>query len=132
MYKIESTYWWFLGKRWLMMKLLRERLGGRQDAVILDVGCGTGRNLEALSELGDTRGCDISSEALDFCRSSRHPDGKLRRNLAGHRRVPGRVAGPSRRGRQTRYVFHSSDSIGLQGSVRMNSTVMALATRLLR
>ena len=68
MYKIESTYWWFLGKRWLMMKLLRERLGGRQDAVILDVGCGTGRNLEALSELGDTRGCDISSEALDFCR----------------------------------------------------------------
>lgn len=68
MYKIESAYWWFLGKRWIMMKLLRDRFGEREGAAILDVGCGTGKNLEALAEAGDARGCDVSPEALDFCR----------------------------------------------------------------
>ena len=35
---------------------------------ILDVGCGTGANLEMLSEYGQAEGVDISDEALEFCR----------------------------------------------------------------
>ena len=36
---------------------------------ILDVGCGTGANLEMLSEFGEAEGVDVSAEALDFCRT---------------------------------------------------------------
>ncbi|REJ75228.1 MAG: class I SAM-dependent methyltransferase [Acidobacteria bacterium] len=36
---------------------------------ILDVGCGTGANLEMLSEFGESEGVDVSDEALTFCKS---------------------------------------------------------------
>ena len=36
---------------------------------ILDVGCGTGANLEMLSEFGNAEGVDVSDDALEFCRS---------------------------------------------------------------
>lgn len=36
---------------------------------ILDVGCGTGANLEMLSGFGDAEGVDVSKEALTFCKS---------------------------------------------------------------
>lgn len=36
---------------------------------ILDVGCGTGANLEMLSEFGEAEGVDVSDEALTFCKS---------------------------------------------------------------
>ena len=35
---------------------------------ILDVGCGTGANLEMLSQYGEAEGVDVSDEALEFCR----------------------------------------------------------------
>ncbi len=35
---------------------------------ILDVGCGTGANLEMLSQFGSAEGVDVSDEALEFCR----------------------------------------------------------------
>jgi ubiquinone/menaquinone biosynthesis C-methylase UbiE len=44
------------------------RNGGRRPLNILDVGCGTGANLEMLSEFGQVEGVDISGEALTFCR----------------------------------------------------------------
>ncbi len=46
---------------------------------ILDVGCGTGGNLEMLSEYGSAEGVDVSEEALDFCRSKGL---KVRKGLA--------------------------------------------------
>ena len=35
---------------------------------ILDVGCGTGANLEMLSQFGEAEGVDVSDDALEFCR----------------------------------------------------------------
>ncbi len=35
---------------------------------ILDVGCGTGANLEMLSQFGAAEGVDVSDDALEFCR----------------------------------------------------------------
>ncbi|MCV4655497.1 class I SAM-dependent methyltransferase, partial [Escherichia coli] len=34
---------------------------------ILDVGCGTGANLEMLQKFGNAYGVDVSDEALAFC-----------------------------------------------------------------
>src|SRR5687767_4787295 len=39
-----------------------------QNAKILDVGCGTGANLEMLSQFGEAEGVDVSDDALEFCR----------------------------------------------------------------
>src|SRR4029079_15437303 len=35
---------------------------------ILDVGCGTGANLEMLSQFGKAEGVDVSDDALEFCK----------------------------------------------------------------
>lgn len=78
MRRVEETHWWFAGRRQIIRSFL-ERLchdlngkssgrGGQQPLNILDVGCGTGANLEMLSEFGETEGVDVSSEALSFCR----------------------------------------------------------------
>jgi SAM-dependent methyltransferase len=40
----------------------------RSELRILDVGCGTGANLEMLSQFGNAEGVDVSDDALDFCR----------------------------------------------------------------
>jgi SAM-dependent methyltransferase len=78
MRRVEETHWWFAGRRRIIKSFL-ERLcckanvesagnGGRRRLSILDVGCGTGANLEMLSEFGQAAGVDISGEALTFCR----------------------------------------------------------------
>ncbi len=75
MRRVEETHWWFAGRRQIIRSFL-ERLcsdlkqgpGGPEAPLkILDVGCGTGANLEMLAEFGDSAGVDISSEALSFC-----------------------------------------------------------------
>jgi len=78
MRRVEETHWWFAGRRRIIRSFL-ERLcreaevepagnGGGHPLNILDVGCGTGANLEMLSEFGEVEGVDISGEALTFCR----------------------------------------------------------------
>lgn len=44
------------------------RRDGGDTIKILDVGCGTGANLEMLAQFGEAEGVDISDDALEFCR----------------------------------------------------------------
>jgi ubiquinone/menaquinone biosynthesis C-methylase UbiE len=79
MRRVEETHWWFAGRRQIIKSFL-DRLcrdvkvessaNGRDYAPlnILDVGCGTGANLEMLSQFGEAEGVDVSGEALSFCR----------------------------------------------------------------
>ena len=72
MRRVEETHWWFAGRRQIIKSFL-ERLCSSGNGMIgplkiLDVGCGTGANLEMLSAFGDSAGVDISGEALSFCR----------------------------------------------------------------
>lgn len=78
MRRVEETHWWFAGRRRIIKSFLERlcsklnaensRNGNAAPLKILDVGCGTGANLEMLSEFGDSAGVDISTEALSFCR----------------------------------------------------------------
>jgi len=79
MRRVEERHWWFVGRRQIINSFLQRvcqdlkaaRAGqGGQDSVlnILDVGCGTGANLEMLSQFGEAEGVDVSGEALSFCR----------------------------------------------------------------
>ena len=70
--RVEDSHWWFVGRRAILETFLRQissSLVTRQSSLrILDVGCGTGANLEMLSQFGAAEGVDVSDEALDFCR----------------------------------------------------------------
>jgi len=69
MYAIEETHWWFAGRRRIISSFIQPLFRGiKESARILDVGCGTGANLEMLSEFGAAEGVDVSNEALTFCR----------------------------------------------------------------
>ena len=70
MYQIEGSHWWFTGRRRILASFL-ERIRQNlpvSDPRILDVGCGTGANLELLSQYGSAEGVDVSADALAFCR----------------------------------------------------------------
>jgi SAM-dependent methyltransferase len=84
---VEGSHWWFVGRRSILESFLRgivsrlqpddnvaygDRMpaaAGAQSGIrILDVGCGTGANLEMLSKFGEVEGVDVSDEAIEFCR----------------------------------------------------------------
>lgn len=88
MRRVEERHWWFAGRRQIIKSFLEHlcrnldrRKSKEHDAYgssnggqlpplkILDVGCGTGANLEMLSQFGQAQGVDVSAEALSFCRA---------------------------------------------------------------
>jgi SAM-dependent methyltransferase len=73
MYEVEGSHWWFAGRRRILESFVKE-IVARLNVVgrapqILDVGCGTGANLEMLAQFGDAEGVDVSEDALAFCRA---------------------------------------------------------------
>jgi len=66
MYQFEEKYWWWVGRRKLIKGIL-DKLN-LNSATILDVGCGTGINLNYLSRYGAVIGLDSSKDAINFCR----------------------------------------------------------------
>ena len=76
--EVEGSHWWFVGRRKILESFLDsivEKLGQRSSGAgtqtqlrILDVGCGTGANLEMLAQYGEAEGVDVSDDALEFCR----------------------------------------------------------------
>ena len=74
--RVEDSHWWFVGRRAILesfmlsivAKLRHADEGVRVPLRMLDVGCGTGANLEMLSAFGNAEGVDVSDDALEFCR----------------------------------------------------------------
>ena len=70
MRRVEGAHWWFVGRRRIIERFLEQICAKLKTdrPHILDVGCGTGANLEMLARFGDAEGVDVSPEALTFCR----------------------------------------------------------------
>ncbi|HQX54414.1 MAG TPA: class I SAM-dependent methyltransferase [Pyrinomonadaceae bacterium] len=70
--EVEGSHWWFVGRRSILDSFLKGIVAKirKPDATlkILDVGCGTGANIEMLSAYGESEGVDVSDDALEFCR----------------------------------------------------------------
>ena len=71
MYEVEGKHWWLTGRRHIIAGFVERacRDIGKLRPRILDVGCGTGANLQMLSRFGVAEGVDVSIAALDFCRA---------------------------------------------------------------
>lgn len=74
LYLLEDQHWWHKAKRQLVLDALTwaeqhrgKKFSPKKDS-LLDVGCGTGKNLEAFSSKLSTFGVDMSAEALAFCK----------------------------------------------------------------
>jgi SAM-dependent methyltransferase len=72
MRRVEERHWWYFGRRKILRSFVARACGllageAGKKLSILDVGCGTGANLEMLSEFGETSGVDVSAEAVSFC-----------------------------------------------------------------
>src|SRR5436309_7974642 len=70
-YEVEGKHWWFAGRRRIIAGFVEKvcREIGKVQPRILDVGCGTGANLQMLGRFGAAEGVDVSTDALDFCRA---------------------------------------------------------------
>lgn len=64
MYDIEKNHWWFAGKRNLIVSEIGDKSRGR----LLDIGCGTGANLEQFAKHHRVIGCEVSKKAAELCR----------------------------------------------------------------
>lgn len=68
--RIQDLHWWFVGRRRIVSAILEAELGRdrRQGRRIVDIGCGTGTNLDMLSEFGQVEGLDTEPTAVQYCR----------------------------------------------------------------
>lgn len=67
MYQVEDEMWWYQSLRRVVKSFatLLVPKGG----TVLDAGCGTGKNVQLLEELGfDTAGIDLSAEGVEYCK----------------------------------------------------------------
>ena len=69
MYELEDSYWWFVGRRRMVRRLIRTYAPAGRPLRILDAGCGTGGTMEMLADWGEIHGCDLSHNALTMCRA---------------------------------------------------------------
>ena len=73
MNRVEDSHWWYVGRRAILESFLLEIINNPKSKIqnpkLLDVGCGTGGNLEMLEKFGQAEGVDVSDDALEFCKS---------------------------------------------------------------
>ena len=64
--EVEDKHWWFLARREILRTVLHKIALPSKEKMILDVGCGTGGNTNALSDEYHCIGIDPIPEAIQF------------------------------------------------------------------
>lgn len=65
---LEQKHWWFTARRRILKALIQRILPPSRDSLVIDVGCGTGANLDALADLYTCIGIDPSETAVKLAR----------------------------------------------------------------
>ena len=66
MYEIETEHWWFRSLHELVISSLKNQ--HLDSLIILDAGCGTGRLMVQMQNLGEITGFDFRDTALSYCK----------------------------------------------------------------
>lgn len=73
MSKMESTYWWHVGRLAIFDRQL-EKLSKKKRLKILNIGCGTGGTIKMLEKHGDVTNVDVSDEAIRYMKEKGYPN----------------------------------------------------------
>ena len=66
MAEIDGRHWWYRARREILEKLIRTRVKPPEDARILEIGCGTGHNLDMLGRFGTVDAVEMDDAARDI------------------------------------------------------------------
>lgn len=66
MAELDGRHWWYRARRDILADLIARRIQLPKDAHILEIGCGTGHNLEMLARFGRVDGIEIDEAARDI------------------------------------------------------------------
>lgn len=80
MARLESSHFWFRGRREILHACLRRHLPGGRAGLALDAGCGTGANLQLLDRFGEVVGIDVHHAACRFA-AAKYPGRLLQGSL---------------------------------------------------
>lgn len=64
--KHEDNHWWFIARRIIIGKVLKNYFAGRRNATILEIGCGSGGNLELLSNFGKVHAMELDEYCIEI------------------------------------------------------------------
>ncbi len=68
MAETEARHWWFVARRKILASQI-DSLGLRREPRILEVGCGTGGNLQMLATFGSVSAMEMNPDAITIARS---------------------------------------------------------------
>lgn len=60
---LDQRHWWYVARRKVLSDLIRRRVNPPKDAHILEIGCGTGHNLEMLGQFGLVDALEVDETA---------------------------------------------------------------------
>src|SRR3954462_8682608 len=60
---LDQRHWWYQARRQILEDLIRRTIRQPKDARILEIGCGTGHNLEMLGAFGRVDAVELDEEA---------------------------------------------------------------------
>jgi SAM-dependent methyltransferase len=63
MAELDQRHWWYRARREVLAELIRREALPPANAHILEIGCGTGHNLEMLSRFGSVEAIELDDEA---------------------------------------------------------------------
>ena len=63
MAELDGRHWWYRARRDILAALIARRIAPPEGARILEIGCGTGHNLEMLQRFGEADGIEIDPAA---------------------------------------------------------------------
>jgi SAM-dependent methyltransferase len=63
MAELDSRHWWYRGRREILARLIERRIAPPEGARILEIGCGTGHNLEMLGRFGTVDAVEMDDAA---------------------------------------------------------------------
>jgi SAM-dependent methyltransferase len=63
MAELDEQHWWFVARRRILASLIRRSVRLPKRARVIEVGCGTGHNLEMLGQFGRLDACELDAVA---------------------------------------------------------------------
>lgn len=66
MAELDSEHWWFAARRDILESVIRRTVRPPPNARILEIGCGTGHNLEMLSRFGTVEATELNDSAREL------------------------------------------------------------------